>query len=190
MVEIAGELEPDYSNNATEWEGSPFEWIKKLHIKSIGQAGEKMVARFLHGHGFLVTEASGTQADIEVNGKRVEVKTATMSGDGKYTFNQIRNQRYDILLCLGLSPKDAHIWVTCKKDINDGNFPTQKSVSVGGYSFGPQHGGKSGNANTWMLVLPVPTGVFEAAPSWLRPQGGDLAEICEALRKMTSDGGG
>ena len=193
MVEIVGKLKPNYFDNAAEWEGSPFQWVKGgITPGQKGKVGEDIVEKFLTHQGFCVLPCEGKGADRIVNGKKVEIKLSTLweatphNQAGSYRFQQIRNQDYDILLCLGISPHAAHAWVVCKSQINEGDLSTESKTEGSWGQFGPQHGGQGGGGNTWWLTLSNPP----SAPFWLRPQGGDLAEMCKILRKMTSDGGG
>ena len=181
FAEIAEKIKSRYLDDVNEWAGSPFKWIKDYPIKKIGQIGEDIVSNFLRDKDFSVLDAPGSEADKIVNGKRVEIKFATLSKDGKYIFNQIRDQKYDILLCVGVSPMDAHGWVSPKNNINNGDFPTESRDSVRGrYSFGLQHGGDEGDGNTWQLSLTVPH-----SPPWMKPQNGKLSAMYEELRKLT-----
>ena len=192
-MEVVRELKLNYFDNATEWEDSPFQWVKGgITPGQKGTVGEKIVEKFLTHQGFRVLPRKGKGADRVVNGKRVEIKLSTLwaatphNQAGSYKFQQIRDQDYDILLCLGISPHAAHAWVVCKSQINGGNFPTEEKTEEFWGTFTSQHGGQGGGGNTWWITLSNPP----SAPSWMRPQGGDLAGMCEALREMTSDGGG
>ena len=188
MVEIAGKLKLDYSDSKNRWKDSPFEWMISLPSRSKGAAAESLMRKFLEQHDFDVADSTvGSEADMNVNRYNVEVKFSTLwKDDGSYRFQQIRDQKYDILLCLGISPDAAHAWVICKSQINGGDFPTERTTKGDWGRFRYQHGGDEGDGNTWWVILNNPP----SAPSWMRPQGGDLAGMCEALREMTSDGGG
>ena len=109
---------------------------------------------------------------MKVNGITLEVKSSTLWDGGFYRFQQIRQQNYEILLCLGISPDAAYAWVARKTDI-----PWDKMDN--------QHAGKKGT-DTWWISFSPPCSPFD----WMTPKNGDLKEMCRELRKMTSDGGG
>lgn len=57
----------------------------------------------------------GTQRPIRIiAGRRVEIKFSTLWESGLYTFQKIRDQNYEFVVCLRISPFDAHCWVISK----------------------------------------------------------------------------
>lgn len=150
-----------------EWVNSPFGWFAlDLTSRQKGAAGEKMVADFLEQQGFSVSKSPDSEADLVVNNYRVEVKCSTLWESGIYTFQQIRDQNYSILVCLGISPNTAHAWVTRKADIDWHNISGQ-------------HTGKNAKDTSWVQFPPS-----ECPYAWLRPQTGDLDKACEELKKL------
>jgi len=150
------------------WAGSPFEWfVLDLTSRQKGAAGEKIVAEFLKRQGFSVSKSPDSDADLVVNSRRVEVKCSTLWEGGIYNFQQIRDQNYEILFCLGISPHDAHAWVTRKSSI--------EWDEISG-----QHKGKDAKDTSWVQFPPS-----QCPYMWLRPQNGDLAKVCEELQKIT-----
>ncbi|MCX7606925.1 MAG: hypothetical protein N2170_06650 [Bacteroidia bacterium] len=71
---------------------------------------------------------------------RLEVKFSTLWRTGVYKFQQLRDQPYDLLICLGLSPQEAHLWVFSKNEAF--HYAT------------PQHGGKEGEDTYWLSFPP------------------------------------
>lgn len=105
LASIAGTIHQDYmAGEADPWEGSPFAWIKGRPSRQVGAIGEKLVAGWCAAKGFDVTAALNSDADRVIHGHRVEVKFSTLWASGGYKFQQIRDQNYDYLFCLGLSP--------------------------------------------------------------------------------------
>ena len=103
-----------------------------------------------------------------VQGRRIEVKFSTRwKDDGRYTFQQIRDQDYAFLICLGLSPTTAHCWIIPKKVLYN---------HVIGHT--PQHGGKKGKDTYWFKVDPC------EPDEWLAPYGGPLANASRALAQL------
>ncbi len=187
LVSIAGAIKHGYLNKPNPWSSSPFGWVRQLPTPAeTGSAGACLVSKFLRNSGFSVVSVDGTDADVKINNRHVEIKFATLSARNTFIFNQLRDQEYHIVLCFGVFPDDAYAWVASKGDINGGVFPTRKEDKVSDkvHSFTPQHGGeKKGNANTCMLTLKKPP----SAPPWMRPQNGDLSDMLRELKKLTGN---
>ena len=133
-----------------------------------GKIGEQLVAGWLAAQGFNIAGSPDSEADRLVENKRVEIKFSTLWKNGSYTFQQLRDQNYEIAVCLGVSPFGAHCWVLEKSEIlhewhETGNIK-------------PQHGGADGTDTAWFTASP------EDPPTWLRSQGGRL---CDAIRLMS-----
>ncbi|MDD9820837.1 MAG: hypothetical protein OXR07_08175 [Nitrospira sp.] len=155
------------------WEGSPFEWIAGgIKSRTKGKLGEDMVKAFLEENGFSVHTSPDSEADLVVEGRRVEVKLSTLWSMEKYRFQQIRKQNYDILFCLGLSPHSVHAWTTLKSNIVWSDMSHQHGGTAGG----------SAGKNTWWIECD-PQG---SPHQWMRPQNGDLTKVCGELRRIIS----
>lgn len=140
---------------AERWVGSPFEWLLQLPPASRGKAGEVLAEEWLRRLGYPVSRAKSRHYDRLVGSSRVEIKFSTLwTDDDVYKFQQIRNQEYDVVLCLAVSPHDAHAWLV------------PKHVMV--EEAKPQHGGSAGRDTRWL--------VFKAAapPQRLEAYGGEL----------------
>ncbi len=62
--------------------------------------------------GLAVERSRDSEADRVIAGVRVEIKFSTLWRDrGGYTFQQLRDQNYEVAVFLGISPFDAHCWV-------------------------------------------------------------------------------
>ena len=163
MAEIAATLESDYSDETREeaWAGSPFHWIPKQAPRRIATVGEELVRRWCVAKGLTVASATGKGADLVIEGHRVRLKRATLS-EGKYIINQIRDEDFEYVMFLGLSPFNAHCWVIPKHVAID-----QSSV---------QHGPRT----EWTTFSP------EDPPAWLRSYGGTLSEAFAVLQRLTA----
>lgn len=172
LVSIANSLKSEYVDPAHDpWEGSPFAWIKqKLSSRQIGKIGEQLVARWATAHNLVVTKSPDSEADKMINGRRIEVKFSTLWEVGVYKFQQIRDQRYEFVVCLGISPYSGHCWVIPKSFFLSHHFKLD--------GVGRQHGGKAGRGTWWMSFAP------ENPPTWLRQFGGDLGDAMRLLRAM------
>ncbi len=164
-------LQADYAGEEAQWVGSPFAWIKSRPSRQVGVIGEKLVAGFLATKGFDVVRSPDSQADRLVNGVRAEIKFSTLWKGGFYKFQQLRDQRYEFAICLGLSPFDAHCWVIPKAVI----MHQWKS----GDGIESQHGGRAGTDTAWLSVTPG------KAPSWLTDWGGPLRRTAKLVSQVT-----
>ena len=162
-------LQKEYGK-LTIWGDSPFAWIKMRPSRQIGAIGEKLVSGYLATKGFDVTRSPDGEADRLVNGVRVEIKFSTLWENGSYTFQQLRNQNYKFVICLGISPFDAHCWVLPKDVI-------MEKWKLG--EIGSQHGGRAGQDTAWLHVNP------NSVHDWLQEWGGDLSKVPPLVSKIT-----
>ena len=117
--------------------------------------------------GLQVTRPKDSEADLVISGRRFEIKGSTLWEAGMYKFQQVRRQNYDALICLGLSPFDAHCWIISKAEV---------LVRWDTREIQPQHGGSSGRDTAWLDINP------NAPPEWLVGLGGSLSEAKRILR--------
>jgi hypothetical protein len=170
LASISAALMGDYINpNVDPWLGSPFAWIKTRPSRQVGSIGEQLVAGWFAAKGLDVVRTGDSDADRVIDGRRVEIKFSTIWESGDYVFQQIRNQRYDVALLLGLSPFSASCWVVPKPVLLEQPFRLGLSH---------QHGGQAGSDTVWLR--------FRAAspPAWLSAYGGSLGEAYEAFRRL------
>lgn len=171
LAGIAGTLRSEYSQADLAWEGSPFAWIKTRPSRQIGTIGEALVAGFCAARGLDVTRSPDTDADRVIGGLRVEIKFSTLWASGGFKFQQLRNQDYDVAVCLGVSPFDAACWVLPKALII-ANWGTAEGLNS-------QHGGRAGRDTAWLDVRP------SRVPSWLAPYGGKLGDALRVLERLS-----
>jgi hypothetical protein len=70
----------------------------------------------------------------------------------------VRDQNYEVLLCIGISPFDAHVWIMNKRDISFNKLQHQ-------------HGGVRGKDTWWIQVDP------KNPPEWMKSYSGKLSSI-------------
>jgi hypothetical protein len=164
LASIADTVKRDYigKDKYDAWAGSPFAWIRTLPSRQVGKIGEQLVEKWCTAKGLKVSSSGDLHADRVIEGHRVEIKFSTLWSSGVYKFQQIRNQNYELVVCLGISPFDAHCWVVPKALL-------MKHVT-------PQHTGRGGRETFWLSVNPA------SPPKWLAPWGGRLAKAYEILR--------
>lgn len=169
IISIAENLRNQYRNYNSDWVGSPFAWIKDLPSRTRGKVGEQLIEYWCTEQNFDVRPSPDSDADRIINGLRVEIKSSTLWQSGIYKFQQLRNQGYDVVICLGLSPYDVHCWVLSKEII----FKQWRSGGIGG-----QHGGSQATDTAWLTVKP------NAPQTWLTPQEGRPTDAINILRQF------
>ena len=93
--------------------------------------------------------------------------------EGVYKFQQIKDQRYDFLVCLGVSPFEAHSWIFTKE------FLLENRGNLEGFTF--QHRGQRGIDTAWIHIEP------DAPQEWLSLHGGTLAEALDRLSYLLGE---
>jgi hypothetical protein len=161
-------LRNDFDTGVSIWKDSPFEWILKLPAASKGKLGKQLVYQWCALKGLSVGKCKDSQADMLIDGRRVEVKFSTLWATNIYKFQQIRDQNYEYAVCLGVSPFDAHCWVMSKAIL--------KKYVIGHLG---QHTGKSGTETAWIAVNP------NNPPEWLLPLGGTLDNAFNHLKTLS-----
>ena len=155
------------------WAQSPFNWIRSRPSRSKGKIGELLVSEYLTEQGFYVTRSPDSEADRVVEGHRVEIKFSTEWQSGAFTFQQIRDQDYDILICLGVSPFSASMWAISKREL----MHQRRRGAVG---LSSQHGGAQATETAWLSFD------ADSPPPWLSSHGGTLREGADALHALLS----
>ena len=97
-------LRGDYEKENLEWSRSPFGWIKARPSRQVGKIGEQLVAGWCAAKDLSVGPSGDSEADRVIQGRRIEIKFSTLWASGQFKFQQIRDQDYDVLVCLGIAP--------------------------------------------------------------------------------------
>ena len=170
LASIAGDLESEYKSASDEaWIGSPFAWIRSQASRRRGKIGEEMIEQWCAGAGLRVDPSPDSDCDLVIEEHRAEVKFSTRWENNLYVFQQLRDQDYEFVVCLGISPFEARLWAIPKDILR----AQPEGVS-------PQHGGASGTDTLWMRVD------ADTPPSWLDEWGGSLEAGTAALRRLLS----
>lgn len=156
------------------WDESPFGWlVAGPSSREKGAIGEELVSSYLEYKGFDVSRPPDSEADRIVAGKRVEIKMSTLWKNGIYKFQQLRDQNYDFVICLGVSPFDVHCWVIPKQIIIDKWHDDEvKDIRS-------QHGGVAATETAWLQVRP------QSPSEWIREWGGSLVEGVGKIAEIT-----
>lgn len=103
--------------NNEKWLNGCFAGIKTATNTGVGNIGEDFILEYSKALGFdAKISENRTSWDIEINGIKYELKTATEDVHGKFQFNHFRTHRaYDAAICLGVSPDELYFGVITKK---------------------------------------------------------------------------
>lgn len=162
LASAASYIRFDLESPEGEWEESPFGWVLDLPPAAKGKLGRHLINTWCVSRGLSVKTSPHKEANLLINGLRVATKFSTLWPTGIYKFQQIRDADYDYLLCLGISPTDAHGWFFKKGDI----LRNAKS----------QHKG----ADYWISLNPG------KPPKWAINQGGSLPDTYNAIMSATA----
>ena len=164
----AAVLRDEYVKDETDpWRDSPFGWMKTRPSRQVGAIGERLVAAWCAAKDFDVVKSPDSEADRLIEGRRAEIKFSTLWKSGGYKFQQIRDQNYDFVFALGISPFDAHAWVIPKAVL--------KRHVIGHMG---QHTGAAATDTSWLSVK------VGEEPDWLMESGGSLTKARDVLAAM------
>ena len=153
-------------NQNSVWVGSTFEHHKGLSSKAKGSWGERLTCDILEGLGANVPrrkngknkkpQGSGTDFDIYVDNKTIEVKTsfAWDETEDSFTWQQIRDQEYEYIVFVGVNPNECKAWFATKDDLVKEIF---------GRNEYRQHAGKDGEQELYWIQ------VKDGVPDWFVP---------------------
>lgn len=171
LAGVATMIQSEYTEPVDDpWAGSPFTWIRSRPSRQRGAIGERLVAGWCAAKDLDVVRSGDSEADRIVEGHRVEIKFSTLWQSGVYKFQQIRDQNYELLFCLGISPFDAHAWLLPKWVLLE---------HVIGHT--GQHTGAGGTDTAWINV------VVGSPPSWMADYGDRLADVWRELQAFRRD---
>jgi hypothetical protein len=168
FANAANFIKNDLEKDITAWTDSPFEWVLRLPPGTKGRLGKQLVFQWCALKGLAVDKSPDSDADLLINGHRVEVKFSTLWESGIYRFQQIRDQNYEYSICLGISPFSAHCWVISKAVL--------KNYVIGHTG---QHTGSTSQETAWIFVDP------QHPPEWIVPYGGSLEKAFVILKALS-----
>lgn len=168
LAVAANYIKNEFDKDTSAWKGSPFEWVLRLPSGSKGKLGKRLVYQWCALKGLSIDSSPDSDADMLVNGHRVELKFSTLWENGIYKFQQIRDQNYEYAVCLGISPFEARCWVISKKIL--------RKYVIGHLG---QHTGSGGQETAWFTVNP------QSPPDWFSPCGGTLDQAYRVLKSLS-----
>jgi hypothetical protein len=167
LATAANYIKKDLEKETFVWSQSPFEWVLHIPPGTKGKLGKQLVYQWCALKGLSVDRSPDSQADMLINGHRVEVKFSTLWKDGFYKFQQFRDQDYGHAVCLGISPFEAHCWVISKALL--------LKYVIGHLG---QHTGLGSQETSWLSVYP------HNPPDWLAFNGGTLEQAFAVLSSL------
>jgi hypothetical protein len=168
LASAANFIRQEFEKEISAWTGSPLEWVLAIPSASKGKLGKRLVDQWCAIKGLSVGNSPDSEADMLINGHRVEIKFSTLWKAGFYKFQQIRDQDYEYAIFLGISPREAHCWVVSKAVL--------KKYVIGHMG---QHRGAKARDTDWLTVIP------DNAPVWLKSYGGTLEQAYAVLKSLS-----
>lgn len=151
-----------------EWNGSSLKWIRSKPSATVGKIGRALVKALCDGASI---QAMPAGYSLEVNGKTLQVRTSTGWSGGGFKFQQLRNENYSAVFCLGITPSKVFAWVIPKGVIFKADGAIWKKDGLT-----PQHKGKGGSGTAWINVD------VGSIPSWMTQYGDSIAAAMAVLK--------
>lgn len=129
FLEVVREHTPE-----TKWTGATLSPFRQVANTNRGDIGEDFLCRYLRHAGVsVVRSVTRTKMwDLEIEGRRFEVKTASEDVSGAFQFNHIRLDRaYEYLRCLGVRPEEIRFGVWRKGEVSEGAAGTLVRMAEG-----------------------------------------------------------
>ena len=161
LAATASYIQKDLQEYSDLWKDSPFEWVLQLPARKKGKLGRQLLSPWLVSKGISVESTKDSSETLLIKGYKVAIKFSTMWTKGFYRFQQIRSEGYDYVMCLGLSPLEAHCWIFPKAYVL--SYATQ------------QH---KGAKEYWIPINP------KKPPEWVMGYGGSLENVYEFIKKL------
>lgn len=89
LATAANYIKEDFVAENEFWKDSPFEWVLHLAPGTKGRLGKHLVFQWCALKGLAVDNSPDSEADILINGHRIEVKFSTLWKNGIYKFQPI-----------------------------------------------------------------------------------------------------
>jgi len=163
LARMASYLEKELVDEVNPWENSAFEWILSLPPRKKGKLGGSLVRSWLESNGMHSESAKDSSEKLQINGLNFAIKFSTLWANDVYKFQQIRPTGYDYVICLGISPFQAHCWVLERKYVLKNAKPQHKSGKIADY---------------WIEIDP------SQLKDWIKDNGGTLAQAYSILKNI------
>ena len=118
----------------SKWTDKPLYSIKILDNSCKGDLAEEFVMEYCKKLGFKVEFGKSRLGDydLDIEGKKFEVKMATEDKNGNFQFNHIRyDYKYHYLICIGITPDSILFTIHTKADVATGKAGSLVSMGRG-----------------------------------------------------------
>lgn len=131
----------DKHADAGKWIDAPFEKIRRIPNTKVGDVGQDYIEELCRQFQISINFPEGSDGkrakqspwDIEIEGVRFELKTATEDVGKCFQFNHVRYARpYQALLCLGIAPDAIFFNMWSKADVTTGRAGALVSMEKSG----------------------------------------------------------
>jgi hypothetical protein len=151
-----------------EWKDHPLEWIRSKPSARIGKIGRLFVTELCNQAEL---QAKGVGYALLIGKKKFQVRFSTGWSGGGFKFEQLRFEKYEAVICLGITPERAFAWVIPQTVIFGTNGTILKKDGLT-----PQHKGKGGSETAWINVN------VQEIPEWMTPYGDSVADAVKKLK--------
>jgi site-specific DNA-methyltransferase (adenine-specific) len=163
LVASANYLQAKLEEQSDLWKDSPLEWVLELSSARKGKLGRNLIASWCESKGLETNPPIDSNASLLINDHPVAIKFSTLWYNGNYKFQQIRNSGYELVICLGISPRKAHCWVFNREYAKKHATPQHKVAKGSDY---------------WITINP------ENPPEWVKDYGGTLDQAYLSLNRL------
>lgn len=164
LLSLASAFQQEIEIQSDIWKNSPFEWLLQLSAAKKGKLGRYLIKSWLNQKGLVCDYSIKRGINFIIEGIPVSSKFSTIWDRGEYAFQQIRDNGYKLLICLGISPDKVHCWVFRKEYI----IQHAKIQHKKGSEF-------------WIQINP------EDIPPWAQDYGGNLENSLNVLKKLLEE---
>jgi site-specific DNA-methyltransferase (adenine-specific) len=163
LAATASYIQKDLEEQSDLWKNSPFEWVLQLPARKKGKLGRQLLASWLATKGISSNTSGDASETLIIKDYRFAIKFSTIWTNGIYKFQQIRPDGYDYIICLGISPFEAHCWI----------FDREYAIT----NAQKQHKTAEG-AEYWITIDP------QKPKDWILNYGGSLNDAYKRLKKV------
>ncbi|WP_434414691.1 hypothetical protein JTY60_00460 [symbiont of Argiope bruennichi] len=120
------------------WKDTLFEYIKYTNNTNKGYLAEKFLEIIFSDLDYVVKKEDykHTHYDLIVNGKKIEVKLATLDTNNNFQFNGLNPKyHFDLLFLLGVEPNDLWFILIKKENINLNKLVSMNPKSTTSYKY-------------------------------------------------------
>jgi hypothetical protein len=151
-----------------EWIEHPLAWIRSKPSARIGKIGRLFVMGLCKKANLQV---KGVGYALLIGKKKYQVRFSTGWSGGGFKFEQLRFEKYEAVICLGITPQRAYAWVIPQTVIFDTTGTILKKDGLT-----PQHKGKGGSETAWINVN------VQEIPSWMTQYGETISQAVDKLK--------